>query len=62
MIEAGGHGHKKKLHQIFHVSVAFGALGRHVLLLMLAGFVYTHQRKSFRIGWRPSATDMKVTV
>ena len=41
------------LHQSFHVSVAFGVLGRRVLLLMVAGFVYTHQRKSFRIGWRP---------
>ena len=36
------------LHQSFHVSIAFGVLGRRVLLLMVAGFVYTHQRKSFR--------------
>ena len=50
------------LHQSFHVSVAFGVLGRRVLLLMVAGFVYTHRRKSFGIGWRPSATATKLTV
>ena len=28
------------LHQSFHVPIAFGVLGRRVLLLMVAGFVY----------------------
>ena len=37
-------------------------LGRRVLLLMVAGLVYTHQRKSFRIGWRSFATAAKLTV
>ena len=50
------------LHQSFHVSVDFGVLGRRVLLLMVAGFVYAHQRKSYRIEWRPSATATKLTV
>jgi len=50
------------LHQSLYVSVAFEVLGRRVLLLMVAGFVYTHQRKSFRTGWRPSATASKLTV
>ena len=40
MIEAGGH-------QSFHVSVAFGVLGRHVLLLMLAASsIHTNARVS----------------
>ena len=50
------------LHQSFHVPIAFGVMGRRGLLLMAAGFVYTHQQKSFRIGWRPSATATKLTV
>lgn len=38
-----------------------GSLWR-VLPQMGAGFVFSHQRKSFRIGWRPSATATKLTV
>jgi len=33
------------LQQGFHVSVAFGVLARRVLLLMVAGFAYTHQHQ-----------------
>ena len=50
------------LRQSFHVSIAFGVLCQYVLLLMVAGFIYTHQHKSFKIGWRPSTTATKLTV